>query len=1069
MSSVKLQIILFQILLVKMDETVEEGWDSGSSSSPSPGLSAPPLAPFRGPPMSPQRRHASLNRHLASPSARLRCSKRENCFFCKRQLEGKDLLNHLQTKETCRTQYCILYKVDSTDEIMNRIYSCISCFQTNRVRRINFKNHIKKNKKCYEHYCRKYELDSIDSVCRMVSRVKRRFLPSRTKSARRLENKRYEEKIRNFKTQADSYNDYKNSILFSNYKHCCKCKSNYNEYSAKEIKEDEEMFEDLELDKPENKQLRRNEKYFICNSCRADDSGNQNIALGGTIVKLCEVVNEADVLLYPSSDSHCALDSILEKNHVKVMFPNKIKATDCIPEHKNPKSRSSDVHKIYKTDMLKNENIASAYENELHKYQVLTERSNMFTADFIDFENKKLMKVEKLVMDINIPGSLNWLNKQKTEMRFWKDLYGALFLTVEINLPKDTLENVATSLGQEGYVITVEKTESASGEIKHNYLVHVDHKSSEDCSFDRCLNKVTLSAFIESHGFDWQTLGNKYLGTHVSSAHQKLKAFAKHIIQAPNSGIYGENFKTNLVFDLDGEARIVALIWPKEIEEINLSIASNYGKLMLKADLIDFVQRNISVSSDTIILKSTYGYSEKEAEELAEIVRRHQQHICDEGMDCQLCLKVELPSLETIVTEFCPDINEANSKKLIQLWKASLLQLSLEEKENCSTFEWLGRLTGDMIGEMDEDQEHLKLMYDDQEYIFEVEENVLNFIDKYSSSPMTGIYHYILSCSVGSNEGNIILKRLKIQDCFTCPFNPLLLKASGAKINVHIGKSLYLAEKLISRLDKGVSQQGAIKNSNVLFSHSEISFAEATSLFDKTKSRIQNSATASYVNAKSKRLVCFKKDKQESTNTFKLQNSSETYTMMKNIISRHFSRLNGRKLVLAETVSWYTFAGEEKSKEIYDLFKDAMGKIPLSEVECIAGKGEYLPTFLICKDGDVLKKFSKRRVLTYPKPGSSYEMMYSRLLLFYPLEAEAELYENNLMDMYKRLSKDEDDTIVNSNERKLFPMKIQKPNPLYVASENDDAVIENVEVQGGNEALDALLEILDQEEGSTED
>ena len=74
-----------------------------------------------------------------------------------------------------------------------------------------------------------------------------------------------------------------------------------------------------------------------------------------------------------------------------------------------------------------------------------------------------------------------------------------------------------------------------------------------------------------------------------------------------------------------------------------------------------------------------------------------------------------------------------------------------------------------------------------------------------------------------------------------------------------------------------------------------------------------------------------------------------------------------------------------------------------------------------------------------------------------------ELYENNLINMYKKLNKDENNTSVNSYEKKLFPMKIQKPNPLYIFSENDEAVIENVEVQGGNVAIDSLLEILDQE------
>ena len=42
-------------------------------------------------------------------------------------------------------------------------------------------------------------------------------------------------------------------------------------------------------------------------------------------------------------------------------------------------------------------------------------------------------------------------------------------------------------------------------------------------------------------------------------------------------------------------------------------------------------------------------------------------------------------------------------------------------------------------------------------------------------------------------------------------------------------------------------------------------------------------------------------------------------------------------------------------------------------------------------------------------------------------------YENNLMDMYEKQNGDEDDTIVNSNEKKLFPMKIQKLNPAFIS------------------------------------
>ena len=136
-------------------------------------------------------------------------------------------------------------------------------------------------------------------------------------------------------------------------------------------------------------------------------------------------------------------------------------------------------------------------------------------------------------------------------MLFRKDLYGSFFLTVEVNLPKNTLENVATSLVQEGFVITVENSGSALGEMKLRFMVHMDHRNDEDCTEDRCLNKMELQTFIENDGFDVLLLGNKYLGTHVSAVHQKLTVFVKHIIQAPNNGIFSENFQTQLVFDLD--------------------------------------------------------------------------------------------------------------------------------------------------------------------------------------------------------------------------------------------------------------------------------------------------------------------------------------------------------------------------------------------------------------------------------------------------------------------------------------------------------------------------------------
>ena len=262
--------------------------------------------------------------------------------------------------------------------------------------------------------------------------------------------------------------------------------------------------------------------------------------------------------------------------------------------------------KFFKTDWIKKEDVAAAYENELSKYQIQVNTGDLFTAPFVDIHNKTVSEVEKLSLDLNITGSQSWFYNQRREMLFRKDLYGSFFLTVEVNLPKNTLENVATSLVQEGFVITVENSGSASGEMKLRFMVHMDHRNDEDCTEDVCLNKMELQTFIENDGFDVLLLGNKYIGTHVSAVHQKLTSFVKDIIQAPNNGIFSENFQTQLVFDIDGEARIIALIWPRDLEEINLNVSANFGRLTLVSDLIDFVQSNVSVSSDERILRSSF-------------------------------------------------------------------------------------------------------------------------------------------------------------------------------------------------------------------------------------------------------------------------------------------------------------------------------------------------------------------------------------------------------------------------------------------------------------------------------
>ena len=88
----------------------------------------------------------------------------------------------------------------------------------------------------------------------------------------------------------------------------------------------------------------------------------------------------------------------------------------------------------------------------------------------------------------------------------------------------------------------------------------------------------------------------------------------------------------------------------------------------------------------------------------------------------------------------------------------------------------------------------------------------------------------------------------------------------------------------------------------------------------------------------------------------------------------------------------------------------------------------------------------------YPNARSEFDLMYSRLLLFYPLRSEDELLESDMKEMYSQMGPSEDGTIIDLNERNLFKKKIQLQNPILDDLEESDEA---------EDALDHLLEVLD--------
>ena len=70
-----------------------------------------------------------------------------------------------------------------------------------------------------------------------------------------------------------------------------------------------------------------------------------------------------------------------------------------------------------------------------------------------------------------------------------------------------------------------------------------------------------------------------------------------------------------------------------------------------------------------------------------------------------------------------------------------------------------------------------------------------------------------------------------------------------------------------------------------------------------------------------------------------------------------------------------------------------------STIKC-AFSNQFLPEYLVLRDGMKMKIRKKPKLLTYPSVRSAYEKMFQKLLLFYPFTREVEITLDDLLDNY---------------------------------------------------------------------
>ena len=255
----------------------------------------------------------------------------------------------------------------------------------------------------------------------------------------------------------------------------------------------------------------------------------------------------------------------------------------------------------------------------------------------------------------------------------------------------------------------------------------------------------------------------------------------------------------------------------------------------------------------------------------------------------------------------------------------------------------------------------------------------------------------------------IVLTRKKIKDCFIKPYNPLFLKAANAEVYVNptIGSQV-LAHSLTQRTVETLPDVLLEKVSSLIFSHTEISLAEALSLLDPKMKRIKSSSTAEFVTAvkPEKRNLTFLKIYEMSETSIKHIDSDQYFEICYSNIMRYTIRIGMLKLMLSQFVIWFDYTGREMSKLLFERYFEKKIEIPLSEEELVSLENEkqYLPEYILLENGNVMKKRKMQKILVYPKfKKETKEHMYSKLLLYSSFIKENELVgpDSTLEDKFK--------------------------------------------------------------------
>ncbi len=515
-------------------------------------------------------------------------------------------------------------------------------------------------------------------------------------------------------------------------------------------------------------------------------------------------------------------------------------------------------------------------------------------------------------------------------------------------------------------------------------------------------------------------LDNQNLGTYISSSENFLNSFIRNIVKSQSSPLEAREYHLEAKFDNRGMIRIEGLIWPITMQQMNVlnidSKLTDDEKNEIRYNYLNQVKSSISASTNQQYLEEQFNLTVSDAAVLRDLALKHQVHHCS---DCSLCKNPPLPLLETTFCVSPDEEHEDNikvSQDLLHMFQEKLKVLARDEVFEMSSSEWIENILNEVESSEIIEPNNWQIIFAGQEFIFKIDGRLADLIQEYEDSPLMAIYIYANTCVNWRSQNKIVYRRPEILDCFVKQFNPLILKAAQSTVNVKMIQSLEEWNNI------NWTPPETKVNSSVPF-HDEVSFSEALILLDNNKLNIKTSSQVQFVYSSPHNKSLFKKIKEAKLNCFtETGEPRNLFERMEDCVSRYLHRINGKSLLLCEVATKYDYIGEDKSQELFDVYKNKTDKIESSDEVCI-NDGSPLPLMILCdfgSYGQVLKKRRRPKVLRYSSYNmDSPEFKYSQVLLYQLVESKDDLIGETVDELFNETCDDGDneENVIQRNKR----------------------------------------------------